>query len=62
MLMLASFSSTDDSRILKRPELAMPPTLASNGQQEAAAHSKNILISQFPAVIPSYGRIFSAVH
>jgi hypothetical protein len=32
-------------------QLPKPPTLASNGQQEAAVDSKNILMSQFPAVI-----------
>jgi hypothetical protein len=38
--------------------------LASNGQQKAAVDSKNILISQFPAVIwlgPIGGRIFRGV-
>ena len=41
-----------------------PPTLASNSQQKAAVDSKNILISQFPAVIwlgPIGGRIFRGV-
>jgi len=44
--------------------LPRPPTLASNSQQKAAVDSKNILISQFTAVIwlgPIGGQIFQGV-